>query len=231
MKSQIRKTFSLLKTEHGLTLIETLVAVAIFLLIIIPISSYYLSGISVFQRTQTQTNLRNEADFVLANILNTIQNATYFDLQQVSDEEHKKDLLSIFEKSGTFDFSNASEEEQNRVKNTLSDGIFTYTLTLNKDNISKLERKKYRFPSDSNYLVDGLFRLSDDNTKLMIYLVVAPKNTNPTEENQRDRNGEKMEFHTIEEIADEIHSRENDSLHYIRLIRTEFSVNNFNGGR
>ncbi|ERI11295.1 PilW family protein [Aneurinibacillus aneurinilyticus] len=238
MRNKIGKFLFPLKTERGLTLVELLVAIALFLLIIIPISSYYISGISLYQRTQTETNLRNEADFVLSDIFNTVQNATYFELQPVKNENHKEDLLSIFEKSGTLDFDSKSEEEKNAIKNKLYYGIFTYKLTLDKDNVSKLKRKGLqffatdaggKFSYNPSYLVDGLFRLSDDNKKLIVYLLVAPKNSRE-EENRTDRSGEDMEFKTIEDVKDVINAKGNTSLHYIRLIRTEFAVNNFKGG-
>lgn len=59
--------------ERGLTLIEVLAALTIFFAILLPLTSVYTKGVSLYAATRTQTDLRNEADFVLGDIMRTLR--------------------------------------------------------------------------------------------------------------------------------------------------------------
>lgn len=105
------------KNERGLTLVEVIVASAIFLLIVLPLTSYYLSGIKAYNQSRIETGLRNETDAILFNILNGVSeqnpaetyqaegsNYLYKGIQDASDftidpnvsPGHKETLLKIF---------------------------------------------------------------------------------------------------------------------------------------
>ncbi|MED0678903.1 PilW family protein [Aneurinibacillus thermoaerophilus] len=247
--------------ERGVTLVELLVAVGIFLAIILPLSSIYISGISLYDRTRIETDLQNETDFILSNILNTVQDASYFELPNDSfDPTRHNTLVAIF-KNSLAGKSLLPPEDEGKSR----DGLITYDLKLAYDTETKkqqsmLKRTFYQFPqlssgdsqsnpnitNDSNnvwktfkhdegYVVGGLFTVTEHNDKLTIYLVVAPKGKSGT-----IRNGQKAEFTDLNDVLHELNrlqterkslaSSDNEPLHFIRFVKTEFAVNNMKNG-
>jgi prepilin-type N-terminal cleavage/methylation domain-containing protein len=251
LKKKIQRIYHMLQNQRGLTLIEMLLAVAIFLAVIIPLSSIYLSGISLYQNTQEQTALRNEADFVISDIMNQIQNASYFELvdepTSEADKAHKDELLAIFkhaqEEKDVLEIKN--ETDKRNVQNELI--MYTHhveykeekenmpsTISTLKRNIYGFDKEKpnthkiYRaFNYDQNkYIVDGLFKVDYNTKNLIVYLVIAPKGEKPV-----FKNNQQVEFTNVKEIVDEFNrlgsAKQNE---YIHIVRTEIAVNNLRKG-
>lgn len=87
----------LLRDQSGMTLLETLASLFIFLIILIPLTSVYVSGVQVFNQTREQTDLRNVADFAIGEVMRTVQGATYFELEKdggsLDSENEEMDTL------------------------------------------------------------------------------------------------------------------------------------------
>ena len=77
----------LLRDQSGVTLVEVLAALFIFLIILIPLTSVYVSGVQVYNQTREQTALRNAADFAIGEVMRTVQGASYFELDPVDAAE------------------------------------------------------------------------------------------------------------------------------------------------
>jgi hypothetical protein len=256
--------------ERGISLVELLVAVGIFLAIILPLSSIYISGISLYDRIRIETELQNETDFILSGILNKIQDASYFELPEESfDPTTHSTLTDIFTSPLAGENILPATEKTN-----VMDGLITYNLqlSLNDDDNdpvtppvqkSSLKRSFYQFnmeedakhekqeeerESDSPnnnfeyfeynegaYVVGGLFNITKNNQSLIVYLVAAPRGSGGAM-----RNGQKSQFTNLEDIAYELNrlkverdknpSQKNEPLHFIRIIKTEFAVNNLKKG-
>lgn len=234
------KLFSYLRNQNGVTLIEMLASVTIFVLIFIPLTSVYIKGVQIYNTTEKQTALRNEADFVIGDIMRTVQDATYFELKNSTNRDSQSELLSIFRnpKAGSL------------ITNTENDSLFADTLVVYKrtnqfDSASgtthwMLTRENFQFalpPGASqidhlfnhsqNYMVDGLFRLSADSKSLTLYLIVAPFG-----EPQFDQDGQQTLFQTHDDILAELNRTETSGRvnSYIRIVQTNFAVSNVRSG-
>jgi prepilin-type N-terminal cleavage/methylation domain-containing protein len=252
LKRKIEIVYHILQNQRGLTLIEMLLAVAIFLAVVIPLSSIYLSGVSLYQNTQNRTALRNEADFVISDIMNQIQNASYFELADEptteDDKARKDDLINIFTntQAGEKVLKIENETDKRNVQNELimytqrveykekeGENIPSTTSTLTR-NIYGFDKEEpnthniYRsFNYDQNkYIVDGLFEVDENKKNLIVYLVIAPKGEHPV-----FKNNQQVEFRDVEDIAKEVKrlgsAKQNE---YIHIIRTEIAVNNLRKG-
>jgi hypothetical protein len=226
-----------------------LLAVSIFLAVVIPLSSIYMSGVSLYQNTQNQTALRNEADFVISDIMNQIQDASYFELADEptteDDKARKDDLITIF--TNTQEGEEVLKIESETDKRNVQNELIMYTQRVEykekeEENIppttSTLERKRYGFShykseiyqpfnyDQNKYIVDGLFEIDENTKNLIVYLVIAPKGEKPV-----FKNNQQVEFTSVKEIADEFNrlgsSKQNE---YIHVVRTEIAVNNLRKG-
>jgi hypothetical protein len=182
MMQNYYKFFSWLKEEKGLTLIEILTATFIFLIVVIPLSGIYLSGAKTYMKTEAQSNLRSELDFVIADIMKKTQDASYFDLKDVGDENQKQTLINLFSNPKLGNLFVDNKTGQSNIDN-LYTGLAVYSFQVrykeipdlndsNKNDIqpdSTVINNVYQFQPGSeytpfnynhdNYLVYGLFQL------------------------------------------------------------------------
>ncbi|USG64675.1 prepilin-type N-terminal cleavage/methylation domain-containing protein [Brevibacillus ruminantium] len=77
----------LLRDQSGMTLIEVIASLFILLMILIPLTSVYVSGVQVYNQTREQSALRNAADFVIGDVMRTVQDATYFELEALDERQ------------------------------------------------------------------------------------------------------------------------------------------------
>lgn len=238
------------RNEAGLTLVELLASLTIFIVILIPLSSVYLSGITTYGKTQVQTSLRNEADFIIGDIMNTLQDASYFDLDDGTDNTNsKEDIFAILRSAHVI-----SETDSTSFKKAIA----TYKREVNYETlpssstekvpVSILNKKLFQlapstgiyssFSYDPSYLVYGLFRIVEDNInpnskKVAVYLIIAPRAQN----SGNIQNGQKTAFTNLQEIKEEVEriqpiasggtssTESNVLFNYIYMVRTEISVN------
>lgn len=253
MKRFIKNYTSYMRNEAGLTLVELLASITIFILILIPLSSVYVSGITTYGKTQVQTSLRNEADFIIGDIMDKLQNASYFDLDDGTDNTDKSDIFNVL-KSGHV----VTEANDTAFKK----GVAVYTREVNYEKLNEsslekvpvsiLKKKAYQFSPtppgkedlyapfsyDDSYLVYALFRIIEENSdknnkRVGIYLIIAPKKQN----NDIIQNGQKTAFSNLAEIKAEVErlqsaqgtetatAESNVLFNYIYMVRTELSVN------
>ncbi|MGC5326599.1 PilW family protein [Brevibacillus sp. SYSU BS000544] len=228
-----------LRNENGLTLVEMLASVTIFVLIFIPLSSVYIRGVELYQKTQEQTQLRNEADFVIGDIMRIVQEATYFELSSTTST-NRQTLLNIFShpKAGTlitaaeapnyngniiqYTRSNVYDEATNRTNWLLTRAIYQFQLPASPSPMD------HAFVHSPNYLVGGLFRISPDNKQLTLCLVIAPRGDQAI----FDQEGQQKKFTSFDEIVAELdNTNRSDQVNsYIRFVRTDFAVNNVRRG-
>ncbi|MFD2369060.1 PilW family protein [Brevibacillus sp. GCM10020057] len=70
----------LLRDERGLTLVELIASSLIFFTILIPLVSVYVKGVEIYQETTVKNQLRSDTDFLIGNVMRTIQEASYVKL-------------------------------------------------------------------------------------------------------------------------------------------------------
>ncbi|MED0671971.1 hypothetical protein P4S95_17470 [Aneurinibacillus aneurinilyticus] len=239
--------FNMTRNEKGASLVELLTATAIFLAIILPLSSYYISSISLYDQTRVETDLQNETDFLLSTILNTVQDASYFELDG-NTTDVDSDLLSIF----SHDLAGQNLLPVSE-KASVHPGIKRYNLQrqyykadAQADDIQKtiLTRISYGFNvsdkndvqksfeyNSSSYLANGIFALDEEKQVLTVYLLVAPRG------NGTIQNGQKSAFLNVAEVLNELDRLRSERvpddkapLHFIRIIKTSFAVTNLKRG-
>lgn len=239
--------FNMTRNEKGASLVELLTATAIFLAIILPLSSYYISSISLYDQTRVETDLQNETDFLLSTILNTVQDASYFELDG-NTTDVDSDLLSIF----SHDLAGQNLLPVSE-KASVHPGIKRYNLQREyykaddqADDIQKtiLTRISYGFNvsdkndvqksfeyNSSSYLANGIFALDEEKQVLTVYLLVAPRG------NGTIQNGQKSAFLNESEVLNELNRLRSERapddkapLHFIRIIKTSFAVTNLKRG-
>jgi hypothetical protein len=233
------KFLTWLKEEKGLTLIELLSATFIFLVVVIPLSGIYLSGAKTYMKTEAQSNLRSELDFVIADIMKKVQDASYFDLVDTGDED-KHSLYTIFSNPNLGPLFSGSEDD---LKRGIS--VFNMQVGYNERPSSTVTKNVYEFQPDArntqnqsyfnynheNYLVFGLFKLGDDSASnsgdlktLTMYLLIAPYSAQPL-----IVNGQPSSFRSLDEIKNTI-LHGNPPFEYIRVVKTQMTVNNIRQG-
>jgi len=223
-----------LKNEKGVTLVEVLTGLAIFMLVIIPLSGIYLNGITVYNKTQTQTNLRNELDYVLSIVMKKIQDASYYELSiNNSTKETRNQILRVFENEKAGDLLDEGYDPEDYYTD-----IITYNIKVDRDageTTSTVTKEVHNILPDqpnslyvsNSYLVYGLFKLDketkDDpnNHKVIAYLLIAPKSKTTGPIYIDDQQASFVGLDQIE--AD-------DSFEYIRVVRTEISTNQVSQG-
>jgi len=226
-----------LSNEKGITLVELLAALFIFLLIVIPLSSVYINGIQLFNKTQQQTDLRNEADFVISNVMTQVQSASYFDLPQEKNTSKRDQILSILKKAGLDPVvKDGIAQDQIKTRIQLYKLQVAYTQlagSTEKTTESTMTRvtKGFDCPAgdcenlaaSASYMIDGVFHLSSDKKRLILYLVMAPKLASG-ETSYQDERGQSVKFRDLQHIHDDF------TKDYVRVVRTEFAVTNFQKG-
>jgi prepilin-type N-terminal cleavage/methylation domain-containing protein len=161
-----------IKNEKGLTLIEVIVASAIFLLIVLPLTSYYLSGIKVYNQSRIETNLRNETDSILFNILNGvseqnsadtyknegstyiykgIQDASDFAIEPDFENDRKETLIKIFSHNKAQNLLPLNASGSSQVETSPAIKLYTY-------DDSKLMRSRWTFENNSPQSIDRTFK-------------------------------------------------------------------------
>ncbi|WCN38544.1 PilW family protein [Aneurinibacillus uraniidurans] len=109
--------------ERGLTLIEVLAALTIFFAILLPLTSVYTKGVSLYATTRTQTDLRNEADFVLGDIMRTLR-----EHKESATEPNKSDSISPVSSFELKNYPSDSEDTLKRIfSNRLAGGMMDET--------------------------------------------------------------------------------------------------------
>jgi hypothetical protein len=242
MFQKFRANLSRISNENGLTLVEVLAATFIFILIVIPLSGIYLSGAKTYMKTEAQSNLRSELDYVVADIMKKVQDASYFDLVDTGGED-KDSLYTIFSSQ------NSSNQNSNPVfsgnKDDLKKGIAVFKINVgyNEKPVSSVTRDVYEFQPDTSspqsdfnynhdkYFVFGLFKLGDDTSTnstdlktLTMYLLIAPKSDQPL-----IVDGKPTSFRSLDEIKTTILNG-NPPFDYIRIVKTQMTVNNLRQG-
>lgn len=229
---------SYLKDEKGVTLLEILTGLTIFMLVIIPLSNIYLDGITLYNKTQTQTNLRNELDYALSVVMKQIQDASYYELRNNDSTKGTRDqILNVLqnEKAGkllddTFspdDFKTDIITYKVEVKLDKINGKTETVSTVNKDIYNLLPDQPNTLYASNSYLVYGLFKLDKEdekdpnNHKVIAYLLIAPKSNTPQPTYIGDQ---QSSFAGLDQIEAD------DSFEYIRVVRTEISTINMNQG-
>jgi Tfp pilus assembly protein PilV len=228
-----RHFFSLLRNERGVSLIEVLASSFIFLMIVIPLCSVYVNGIQIYQDTSYKTALRNEANFLIADIMRKIQESSYFEIADIVNEE--KDASNKTATSYLIDIINnrmngeISADEADSVKRMLV--MYMHTVGYKNDaTISQTVRKTFRFQQPNltaansseefftytqSYVAEGLFRISGENrNKLILYLVISP------------REGDNL-LQNLSRINSQVQNGDTD---LIQVIRTEIDVNSSRKG-
>ncbi|MBP1930218.1 PilW family protein [Ammoniphilus resinae] len=220
--------------QRGVTVLELLLSVTIFLLVVLPLSTYYLSGVDRYQKTLKQSNLRNELDFTIADIMTKVEGASFFEISDTgleTTDKRKDDLLTIFQspKLG----SSISESEAQELKASLTTYkthvTYEYDETLDrKVPRSEIVKQTFQIP-DFNfnhqlYLIDGLFKLSDDNKKLLVFLVVVPKSSYFLE-----MDGQHSGFTGWDEVVTAL-EEDSPPFEYIKITKIEIAVNNLQRG-
>jgi hypothetical protein len=220
MKSFFGYILSQKQDERGTTLIELLAATVIFLAVLMPLSSMYLSGVHTYTQTVKEINLQDELDFVTADIMKKIQGATYFELTNTNDTvAYDQKVFQLFQKANLVD----SQADFRLYKPILS----TYTTEIKYENgtpSSTVTKSTYGFDvikdathqafsfNREEYLVYGLFQLDTDpslaNQKLNVYLVITPKSS----------------FTSLDDLLSYMQTHQ-PPYEYIRTTKTQLSVN------
>jgi|GEM_PF-2992567 len=110
--------FTALRDQSGVTLVEVLASLFLFLIILIPLTSVYVSGVQVYNQTREQTALRNAADFTIGEVMRTVQGASYFELDPAGEDEgsevseEKEILLQIMQSQKAGNLIPSAEQEQ-----------------------------------------------------------------------------------------------------------------------
>lgn len=76
---------NLLKSERGVTLVELLVAVTIFFFTIGVVYGVFQLGIKTYKKVGVESQLRDEADIVLTEVMNAFYQASADDIQPCGD--------------------------------------------------------------------------------------------------------------------------------------------------
>ncbi len=220
----MNSVFKRLRDEKGVTLIELLTATIVLFLFIIPVSGFYLSGITIFQQTVSQTNLRNELDFVIGDIMQKVQYASYFELQTSNNAERDM-LVNLFQSDKLANLIEPGTEQHFFTE------VSTYQIAVtfdaeNRKPISTVTKDTLSFEdvnyNRDSYLVSGLYHLNEATQILSLYLIIAPKSDLPRYINQKQAS-----FRNLEELSSYIHDEKNSApFEYIRAITTQFSVSN-----
>lgn len=164
--------YSSVHNAKGATLVELLTALTIFMAIVIPLSSLYMTQIKVYYSEQVKTRLDRQVDFVLMNIMNVVEDASYFDLYQSSNAEndsisHKIELAELFSVDSTGSLLTLSQDATDDVKEKfvedLSLGIVKYRYYTQKVTSDGLENYQ-SFIKRSVYQFDQLSFSDDPNS-------------------------------------------------------------------
>jgi hypothetical protein len=167
-----------LRNEAGVTLAESLAAITIFMLIVIPLSSSYLRGVEIFNKTEKQVAIRNEADSIIGQIMNDVQNAVY--VEQAADENQElydilnmrlKDMPALSEAKCTqsiFLYKRPANGSP-ALPNTLTKQLYTFS-----EAATAIEGAEpdYLYPSNT-YVLRGLFFIDEKAQKLTVYIMLA----------------------------------------------------------
>ncbi|WP_027414877.1 PilW family protein [Aneurinibacillus terranovensis] len=256
MKNKAAYLRSFLPNQYGVTLIELLIATVIFLTIVLPLSTVYIQGMNEYKKTKIQTQLRNEADFLLSGIMKQVQESSYFELaddSMLSDQglvtaDDKETLLTIFSQTNLLTRNSPTAPSGTPADTDYHQGIISYKQTVAYDSSSgqpssTLNRKIYTFNrggstdlfqgfdyDNAAYIAKGLFRVSDDNKKLYIYLVIAP-HYDPGSASSNNQpmfiKGIQASYKNLAEIKAAIDASHHDFIH---VVKTEISINNLGKG-
>ncbi|RXT14685.1 PilW family protein [Ammoniphilus sp. CFH 90114] len=220
----MKKYLKNVNNQNGVTLIELLAATVILFLFIIPLSSFYLSGFTVFQQTVKQTNLRQELDFVIADVMKKIQYANYFELQTTRSDD-KNNMIKLINSGKLVSDLTIDSTKQNLYHTDLA----TYRIEVPSSSTprSTVTKHTYHFEdfdfNKSSYVVNGLFSLDEEQQLLTTYFIIAPKtaeNSDPIIVNQQQAS-----FKDIKEIEEYVKNNQGP-FEYIRFVKTEFPVSN-----
>lgn len=235
----------LIRNEDGLTLIELLAATVIFLLVIIPMSGMYIKGVDTYNQSVNETTLQNELDFLTSNIMNKLQGATYFELNnfdpndpayRAAEQAFKLMQYKDPNKNNGQDKNLASEDGLIPANQTFGESpikpiLTTYNIQVkNADQtgqpVSTMTKSVYQFQSDhtntadkSSYIVFCFFEPDPilPSQKMNLYLLIAPYNAQPP-------NYKQSGFSGISDIQKYIDNN-NPPYEYIRVAKTQISIN------
>ncbi|WP_047150610.1 type IV pilus modification PilV family protein [Aneurinibacillus tyrosinisolvens] len=211
----MRNIYLHIKNEAGITLVESLAAITIFMLIVIPLSSSYLHGIEVFQKTQKQVSLRNEADIIIGTIMNEVQKKNYIESGSDSNQllyELLSSHLSMPKDIQEYTQSIFLYEIQNDIDGSkppsLKKTLYSFATPLPDTIKGAVPQNVYKL---NDYYVDGLFYVDNISQKLNYYLVIA---------NPKEFTGENK----MQQITDYINSHRNfgDNVYFVE---TSMAIN------
>ncbi len=225
---------NLFRDQRGVTLIELLASIFIFLAILIPLTTVYVKGVEIYHETTLKNQLLNETDFVVGDVMRSIQEASYFDLapadsDTVSEDYHKRDQLRQIIEHPHVGLTVPAMKQ-------VSTGMMLYKRELRYDSksgstrsILTRETRYFQNPSNAStvfnlfprhqtsFYTDGLFVIPDDR-RVILYLIMAL----PEDAQHRPLNSPAAILASLDA------SEENRE--YIRVIRTEIDVSNIREG-
>jgi hypothetical protein len=195
-KKRLCSIASKIRNERAMTLVELLASTFIFLLIVIPLSTIYVNGVKLYNETSEKTALRNEANFAISEIMRAMQEASYFEAIDDNPAETEA-LYNLFTDSDTGPLIRKDDEPLSQFRHVL----VTYKHALgyiDGQTQSITLRNEYRFSPAANpkqsdrffsysqaYYVNGLFRVSADQKRATVYLLVTPSQGTGQENLQR----------------------------------------------
>ncbi|MCG5254029.1 PilW family protein [Brevibacillus agri] len=238
-----------LKDERGLTLVEVLTTSLIFFAILIPLIGVYVKGIEIYQTTSLKNTLRNDTDFVIGDVMRTIQEADYVKLPSASADPEQgsaDDTAARHIVSASFpEFADATSSSRVYLhkRSVKIDRASTSTQT-----VSLLTRETYAFaacethgseinpcshipfPVDRNqYMVKGFFTMpqqeNDDaaQKQVVLYLVVALRyGSFPLPSTEEDRQNHQL-FANWTEVENAV-TQNTEKAQYVRVVRTEIEL-------
>lgn len=112
MKSWVRELRNSLNNEKGMTLIEMLVSLFIFLMISSILYSFLLMGISIYKSVTLHTQMRNQGDALFSQVITELKDAVYVEQVKVPSMENQYTEILYLKQNNWF--SNPTSGNQSR---------------------------------------------------------------------------------------------------------------------
>lgn len=207
--------------QRGYTLIELVASSLIFLTVLIPLISVYVDAVDTYQETSLKNQVRNETDFILGEVMRTIQEASYFEL--APPDEEAATLLEIV--------THADAGIRDTPVHPVSRGLMLYkrSIAYEAGSTRSLLTRETRFftpcpaapcgyrpfpVNHQGYIVDGLFEMTDER-RVILYLVVALRH-------QPDDH--------LQTVLQWLNDPHEENRNYVRIVRTEIDVSSMREG-
>ena len=144
-----------ISNQNGLTIIELLAALSLLSMVLLSMNGLFNLGLKTYNKVTVEASLRDEADYVVAMVLNQLYSSHYDDIKPTPDgsltfSAFKQPIINHYD-----DFSNTNEDVSNLAQiGTLKieNGTIQYT-TLSDQN-----------KSTQNYQTDSSIHLTDKSS-------------------------------------------------------------------